>query len=190
MNSKIEKEIKDAGRNAGKKFWQYMKSKKKKRTKQPLKIENSQGEEKSDEEGIKNCILEHMTTEQDRIKSKSTSDLPRGKEELEREWDETILTERISREELSKAIKCMKKGKASGLDNIPNEMIKNLGTTTQEVLLDIFNEILLRNAIPKDWKSTRVRLLHKGKGKATNKLNAYRPIAVANSLYTNCIWQY
>lgn len=61
------------------------------------KIGNSQGEEQSDEEGIKNCILEHMTTEQDRIKSKRTRDLPGGKEDLEREGKETILTERISR---------------------------------------------------------------------------------------------
>lgn len=33
MNRKIEQEIKNAGRNAGKKFWQYLKSKREKRGK-------------------------------------------------------------------------------------------------------------------------------------------------------------
>lgn len=81
------------------------------------------------------------------------------------------------------AINWLKKGKASGLDEIPNEFIKSLEGEAMRTLLEIFNHILRSDEIPEAWKQTRIRLLHKGKGKKFENLNSFRPIAVANSLY-------
>lgn len=128
-----------------------------------------QREEKTEESDIKECFLECMTEEQDWLKCNSINEPPIREGGQEMMKANKNLTESISMEELSKAIKWIKNGKASGLDSIPNEMIKYLGESAQEAFLEIFNEILLNGTIPNEWKIIRVRPLHKGKGKVTNK---------------------
>lgn len=182
MNKKIETEIKSAGRGAGKKFWNYIKGKKKKEKTCPIRLKNKQGVYITGTREIEQGIIEHMTKEQEKLtkEEERLENIPRKDEE---KTNTKNLKNRITSEELEKAINNMKMGKASGLDNIPNELIKHLGREARTKLLETFNNILDTDQIPEDWKKIRVRLLHKGKGKPVENLNSYRPIAVASSLY-------
>ncbi|KAH6931662.1 hypothetical protein HPB50_026526 [Hyalomma asiaticum] len=76
----------------------------------------------------------------------------------------------------------MKNQKASDLDDIPNEFLKSLRTNAREVLLNCFNDILTTRDVPEAWKETRIRLIHKAKGKSEKDINAYRPIAVLSNV--------
>ena len=65
-------------------------------------------------------------------------------EELEQEDSEIMKTPTISEEEFVKVIKNMKNGKASGVDNIPAELMKHLikNEKARTYLLKCFNKAL------------------------------------------------
>ena len=64
-------------------------------------------------------------------------------------------------EELQKAIKQLKPGKASGPDMIPNELIINGGPNIHNTLLNVFNEILKTEKIPNKWKESEIISIYK-----------------------------
>ena len=57
-----------------------------------------------------------------------------------------------SKEEIVKAIKTLKSGKAVGPDDIPAEALKVDVESTANMLLPLFKMILENEDIPKDWK--------------------------------------
>ncbi|KAI0224962.1 hypothetical protein LSAT2_024073 [Lamellibrachia satsuma] len=60
---------------------------------------------------------------------------------------------RISKEEIKRAIKKLKLGKAPGIDNIPSDVLKaDIGATTN-VLYSVLNEIWDKEEIPTEWKT-------------------------------------
>ena len=60
---------------------------------------------------------------------------------------------RISKEEIKRAIKKLKLGKAPGIDNIPSDVLKaDIGATT-DVLYSVLNEIWDKEEIPTEWKT-------------------------------------
>ena len=60
---------------------------------------------------------------------------------------------RISKEEIKRAIKKLKLGKAPGIDNIPSDVLKaDIGATT-DVLYSLLNEIWGKEKIPTEWKT-------------------------------------
>ena len=60
---------------------------------------------------------------------------------------------RISKEEIKRAIKKLKLGKAPGIDNIPYDVLKaDIGATT-DVLYSVLNEIWDKEEIPTEWKT-------------------------------------
>ena len=60
---------------------------------------------------------------------------------------------RISKEEIKRAIKKLKLGKAPGIDNIPSDVLKaDIGATTN-VLYSMLNEIWDKEEIPTEWKT-------------------------------------
>ena len=58
--------------------------------------------------------------------------------------------------DLCGAIKDMKNNKAAGLDDILCEQIKHLGPAALQWLLDMVNECMRTNSIPKIWRKSRV----------------------------------
>ena len=77
--------------------------------------------------------------------------------------DLKICTDPPSKEEITKAIKSMKPGKAAGIDGIQAELLKaDMGTATEE-LHSLFIDIWEENKIPADWsKGLIVKLSKKG----------------------------
>ena len=81
----------------------------------------------------------------------------------------------FSQQEMSVAIKKMKENKAADESGVIAEYLKALEV---EKLRGLMNGILNGADIPKEWKESRMKLLHKG-GR-TDELKNYRPIAIIN----------
>ena len=60
---------------------------------------------------------------------------------------------RISKEEIKRAIKKLKLGKAPGIDNIPSDVLKADIVATTNVLYSMLNEIWDKEEIPTEWKT-------------------------------------
>lgn len=93
---------------------------------------------------------------------------------------ESTLTKEITVKETISAIAKLKRKKAIGIDNIPNEFILEGGQMLVECLTMVFNEICTNKQTPSSWGEETVTLLHKGKSK-TN-LDNYRSIAITSNV--------
>ena len=91
-----------------------------------------------------------------------------------------LLDAPIDSGELLRSVKKLKKGKASGPDDIMNEMIKSGGKPLHECLLKLFNMILKYECVPSQWTFGYIVPLHKG-GSKTVTTN-YRGISITSSL--------
>uniref|UniRef100_A0A096M6T7 Reverse transcriptase domain-containing protein n=1 Tax=Poecilia formosa TaxID=48698 RepID=A0A096M6T7_POEFO len=63
---------------------------------------------------------------------------------------------KISKDEVRKALKRMKSGKAVGPDDIPVEVWKCLGEPAVEVLTRLFDEILESERMPEEWRRSEL----------------------------------
>ena len=82
--------------------------------------------------------------------------------------------------EVEKAVSLLKNCKAVGLDNIPNEFIKNAGDKFFSLLTHLYNRVKSKGIFPKGWNAGRVTLVHK-RG-LREQLGNYRPLTVIISL--------
>lgn len=96
-----------------------------------------------------------------------------------REIDEAF-EELISDYEVARAIKSAKVGKAVGLDEIPNEFLKEGGDQLAETLTRVFNMMHSEEWLPREWSEDRVILLHK-KNARTN-LDNYRGLSMTSNI--------
>ena len=71
---------------------------------------------------------------------------------------------KIRQEEVKKALKKMKKGKAAGSTGVVSEMMKAAGDLGIEWLTDLCNAIVCEGKIPTDWKRSILIPVYKGKG--------------------------
>lgn len=85
-------------------------------------------------------------------------------------------------EELNKALKQMKTGKAPGIDDIQTEQIKNFGSKMFEWILSFFNECRREAKIPRQWMKSNVIALLKP-GKSPNDPRNFRPISLLCHLF-------
>ena len=70
----------------------------------------------------------------------------------------------ITTQEMNNVIKKLKRNKATGPDDIPNEIFKEADPETKELYLDIVNDIAKRRDIPENWQEGEIKRLYKGKG--------------------------
>jgi hypothetical protein len=91
--------------------------------------------------------------------------------------------EGINLRELEIGLKRLKKGKAVGSDGVANEMLKKLKDTGKKIITKLFNGIIGGQTIPDSWKTGRIKLLDKGKGKDRRLLDNKRPIAITSCIY-------
>ena len=91
-----------------------------------------------------------------------------------------VINGKISHDEITKAVKSLKNGKAVGLDRVLNEQLKSAATNIAALtaLSKIFNGCLDLGVYP--WNTTLVSPLHK-KGCIYNPDN-YRAIAIGSNL--------
>ena len=72
--------------------------------------------------------------------------------------------EEITREEIVRALKDTKAGKAPGVDGVRAEMMKEGGATVLEWLVRLFNICFISSMVPLDWVHACIVPLYKGKG--------------------------
>lgn len=88
----------------------------------------------------------------------------------------------ITSQEMDEAIRGLKKGKASGPDDITTEHIQNLGEMAKRLILLIFNVLLTKAHTPLSLQKGLVIPIHKGKGKSTQEPKNYRGITLTSTL--------
>lgn len=83
-------------------------------------------------------------------------------------------------EELQKVIKQLKNNKATGPDNIPNEIFTKANENTMKIYLNAINKIIQTNKIPPQWLEGEIIRLYKGKG-IKGKCSNERGITLASN---------
>ena len=83
-------------------------------------------------------------------------------------------------DEVVSAVKKLKRGKAVGVDGLPNEFIMNAGVKFLSLLTVLYNKVKNSGKFPPGWNSGKVSLVHK-RGKR-ELLSNYRPLTVIISL--------
>ncbi|MCJ8749343.1 hypothetical protein PDJAM_G00175160 [Pangasius djambal] len=117
-------------------------------------------------------------------------ELMNEKNEREKRIEEVTSVEqkvdKIRKDEVRKAFKRMKNGKAVGPDDIPVEVWKCLGEAAVEFLTSLFNRVLESEKMPEEWRSSVLVLIFKNKGDMQNCSN-YRGIKLMS--HTVKLWE-
>ncbi|KAK3566616.1 hypothetical protein QTP86_001541 [Hemibagrus guttatus] len=140
-------------------------------------IKDRDGRELTSEESVqrrwKECFEELMNEENEREKRVEVVN------SVERKVD------KIRKDEVRKALKGMKSGKAVGPDDIPVEVWKCLGEAAVEFLTSLFNRVLESERMPEEWRSVLVPIF-KNKGDMQTCSN-YRGIKLMS--HTMKLWE-
>ncbi|KAK3524774.1 hypothetical protein QTP86_004220 [Hemibagrus guttatus] len=92
----------------------------------------------------------------------------------------------IRKDEVRKALKRMKSGKAVGLYDIPVEVWKCLGEAAVEFLASLFNRVLESERMPEEWRRSVLVPIFKNKGDVQSCSN-YRGIKLMS--HTMKLWE-
>ncbi|KAK3552900.1 hypothetical protein QTP86_028010 [Hemibagrus guttatus] len=94
--------------------------------------------------------------------------------------------DKIRKDEVRKALKRMKCGKAVGPDDIPVEVWKCLGEAAVEFLASLFNRVLESERMPEEWRRSVLVPIFKNKGDVQSCSN-YRGIKLMS--HTMKLWE-
>ncbi|KAK3509207.1 hypothetical protein QTP70_025560 [Hemibagrus guttatus] len=94
--------------------------------------------------------------------------------------------DKIRKDEVRKALKRMKSGKAVGPDDIPVEVWKCLGEAAVEFLTSLFNRVLESERMPEEWRRSVLVPIFKNKGDVQSCSN-YRGIKLMSR--TMKLWE-
>ncbi|KAK3574488.1 hypothetical protein QTP86_008082 [Hemibagrus guttatus] len=94
--------------------------------------------------------------------------------------------DKIRKDEVRKALKRMKSGKAVGPDDIPVEVWKCLGEAEVEFLTSLFNRVLESERMPEEWRRSVLVPIFKNKGDVQSCSN-YRGIKLMS--HTMKLWE-
>ena len=124
-------------------------------------------------------------TEQELFEDGDVPDLlpeegPGEQVEGEGEDDEDDLKRPFKEEEIAEMIWLLKRGKAMGTDDIPNEAIKNSSVLFVSLTTQLYNLIQETGKGPKVWKVGRLVLIHKSN--STSDMGNYRPLTVITAM--------
>ena len=87
----------------------------------------------------------------------------------------------VTQEDLLITFKTLNNKKSAGLDNIPNQIIKNLPDMMIAQYSKVFNNALNNKYFPENWKTARVIAICKP-GKDPTDPNNYRPISLISNI--------
>lgn len=113
-----------------------------------------------------------------------------GRAEVQNLFDRGDLTvddldREITKEELEKAIKELKRDKAAGHDDIVNEFIINASATVKSLFMSIFNTILSLEYFPDKWcVGSIVPIFKSGNKSETNNYRGITLLSVVGKLFT------
>ncbi|KAK3514046.1 hypothetical protein QTP70_002507 [Hemibagrus guttatus] len=94
--------------------------------------------------------------------------------------------DKIRKDEVRKALKRMKSGKAVGPDDIPVEVWKCLGEAAVDFLTSLFNRVLESERMPEEWRRSVLVPIFKNKGDVQSCSN-YRGIKLMS--HTMKLWE-
>ncbi|KAK3524731.1 hypothetical protein QTP86_001890 [Hemibagrus guttatus] len=94
--------------------------------------------------------------------------------------------DKIRKDEVRRALKRMKSGKAVGPDDIPVEVWKCLGEAAVEFLASLFNRVLENERMPEEWRRSVLVPIFKNKGDVQSCSN-YRGIKLMS--HTMKLWE-
>ena len=83
----------------------------------------------------------------------------------------------VTKEEVVLASRRLKNGKAPGPDGIPPEVVKIVAKINPTFMASIYNNVMTKGAIPKEWKSATLILIPK-----PGKSQSFRPICLIDTL--------
>ena len=92
--------------------------------------------------------------------------------------ENSILNETISKKEIHDALNMLKNGKACGIDEISNEMLKLSSYYMIDHYVWLFNFILKSSIFPTTWRINIIKPIYKGGG--TSDTSNYRGIALSS----------
>ena len=138
-----------------------------------VQLMNEEGETIADEEKVKD-IIENFWSDLFCLKGNATYGVK--KELVDGGMEKEVWS--INVQDLKRAIKLMKVNKATDESGMIAEYIKALGEQDVKNLSVLMNDVLSGESIPKEWKESRVVLVHKGGSK--KEVSNYRPIAIIN----------
>ena len=72
--------------------------------------------------------------------------------------------QKISREEVKKAIESMKKGKAACCSGLPIDLIKHLGESGVDMMHEILKRVREEEHMPEEWKKSEIVPIYNQKG--------------------------
>ncbi|KAK3516289.1 hypothetical protein QTP70_009366 [Hemibagrus guttatus] len=90
--------------------------------------------------------------------------------------------DKIRKDEVRKALKRMKSGKAVGPDGIPVEVWKRVGEAAVEFLTSLFNRVLESERMPEEWRSVLVPIF-KNKGEDHDRDVQVVELPIVDSLH-------
>ena len=88
--------------------------------------------------------------------------------------------DRVTVEEISQAIKQMKNGKSSGLDNLYGEHFKNSHSKVHVLLSLLFNAMIIHGHLPSSFMDSIIVPLVKDKKGDITSVENYRPLAITS----------
>ncbi len=92
-----------------------------------------------------------------------------------------LLNQPIQEEEVKKALCHAKNAKSTGIDNVPNEVLKSDSTVT--LLMKFFNLCFTKNVIPSMWRKAIITPIPKGHDKDPRVPLNYRGISLLSTMY-------
>ena len=91
--------------------------------------------------------------------------------------DKSLSSFTVSAKEVAKLIKALDSTKATGPDNIPVIVLKNISPELSPILAKVFNKCLLQKCFPISWKISSVCPVYKNSGDRSSP-SQYRPISL------------
>ena len=104
-------------------------------------------------------------------------------------YNTDVLNSPITLKEVKDAIKSLKLNKASGDDDIRNELIRSTEHFMSDVYVKLFNVVFKNGIVPKSWTIGVINPIFKNKGSANDPTN-YRPVTLLSclgKLFTNIL---
>jgi len=91
--------------------------------------------------------------------------------------DASILVDASSLDEVQRAIRRLRNGRAAGADDIPPELLKCVIDPVSRALHGLFRTVWKLGKVPAEWKEGIVLSLYKGKG-SRSECSSYRLITL------------
>ncbi|KAL4121742.1 hypothetical protein QTP88_014193 [Uroleucon formosanum] len=87
----------------------------------------------------------------------------------------------ITTEEVRLTVSRLSRGKATGLDGIPNEMLSLIANRSPDIFVRMYSRCLSESVFPARWKRARLLLLHKGPNKPVSNPSSFRPLCMLDT---------